>query len=198
MMKRYLYMAVVCLGLVLLGQSAMPVTAQSLWSDSGAASNMFADHKAHAVGDSITILISETSTSSRTGSSSNKKSGSTDVTAGTGLLTFIDSASASGTDSFSSSGSISNTNKVSASMTAQVVEVKPNGTLVISGSQKIKQNTEEQTITITGTVRPEDITANNTISSTYIANADIQITGKGPISNKQKQGIITQLFNFLF
>ena len=93
---------------------------------------------------------------------------------------------------------MTNTNKVSGRITVQVTEVKPNGNLVISGTQTIKQNKEEQKITVTGEVRPQDISTSNTVLSSYVANARIQVDGKGPIANKQQQGILTQIWNILF
>lgn len=183
--------------MVLLSFSAT-VSAASLWSDSGPGALMFGDRKAHAVGDIVTIIINETSSASRSGNASNSKSASTSTEAGTGIFHGIAEASATNQDAFSAKGSLSNTNKVTGQMTAQVTAVKPNGNLVISGSQSIKQNNETQKITVTGEVRPEDITANNTVLSSYIANAEIKIDGNGPISSKQRQGIITQIWNFLF
>lgn len=175
------------------------VQADSLWSDSGSSyPSLFADHKAHAVGDIITILINETSSATRAGTASNSKSTSTSMDAGTGIFHGIASASAANKDSFSAKGSIANTNAVTGTMTAVVTEVKPNGNMVISGTQMIKQNGEEQKITVVGTVRSEDVTASNTIYSSYIANAQIFVDGKGPIAGKQRQGIISQLLNFLF
>ena len=80
----------------------------------------------------------------------------------------------------------------------QVTEVKPNGNLVVSGTQSIKQNTDLHTITITGIVRPDDIAADNTVLSSYVANEAMKFDGKGPINAKQRQGILTQIFNILF
>jgi len=175
--------------------AVQPAAAVSLWSDQG---SLFSDRKARAVGDSLTIIINEVSSASRTGSANNSKSASTQVNAGTGLLTFIDSASASASDSFKSDGKITNTSTVTGRITVQVTAVKPNGNLVVSGSQTIRQNGEEQKITITGEVRPEDVSVDNTVLSYQVANAQLQISGKGPLANKQRQGILTQLFNFLF
>ncbi len=180
-------------GIVLAGQPL--ASAASLWSDQG---SLFSDRKARAVGDSLTIIINESTSASHSGSASNSKSGSTTMNAGTGLLTFIDNASASSNDSFKSDGKISNTNAVSGRITVQVMAIKPNGNMVISGTQTIKQNNEEQKITISGEVRPEDVTSDNTVMSYNVANAQLKIDGKGPINSKQKQGILTQIFNFLF
>lgn len=184
--------------LCVLFSAASSVSAMSLWSDTGMAGSLYSDHKAHAVGDTLTIIISESSSANRAGNASNSKSTSLAMNAGTGIFHGIASASAGNSDSFQAKGSIANTNTVSARMTAQVLEVKPNGDLIISGSQSIKQNGEEQKITVSGIVRSEDISFDNTILSTYIGNAEIRVDGNGPISKKQRQGIITQLLNFLF
>ncbi len=175
-----------------------PILAQSLWSDQSPAANIYADHKARAVGDIITIVISETSSAVRAGKTNNSKSADVQASAGSGIFKWISSASAGSSDKVNTSGSVSNTNVVKARMTAQVVAVKPNGNLLISGNQSIKQNKEEQKITITGEIRPQDIAADNTVLSSYVANAQIKINGHGPIAAKQRQGFLTQIFNFLF
>lgn len=185
----------IILTLVLLVPLQQSAEAASLWSDQ---TSMFGDRKARAVGDSLTIVISEVSTASRSGNAANSKSGSTDMKAGTGMLGFIAAANASGSDSFKSEGKITNTNAVSGRITVQVTAVKPNGNLVVSGTQSIKQNGEEQKITITGEVRPEDVSADNAVLSSNVANAQLRIDGKGPLANKQRQGILTQIFNLLF
>ena len=169
--------------------------AESLWSDSA---GLYSEFKARSVGDVLTIIISETSTAARTGAASNSKDASYNIGAGTGLSTFLNPQLGSGSDKFSAQGSVTNTNKVSGRITVQVTEVKPNGNLVVSGVQTIKQNKEEQKITVTGEVRPQDITTSNTVLSSYVANARIQVDGKGPIANKQQQGILTQIWNILF
>jgi flagellar L-ring protein FlgH len=186
---------VLILVLALVAAGEAPTSAASLWSDQG---GLFSDRKARVVGDSLTIIINETTSATRSGTASNSKSGSTNLNAGTGLLTFIDNASTSSSDSFKSDGKISNTNAVSGRITVQVTGVKANGNLVVAGSQTIKQNAEEQKILITGEVRPEDVTSDNTVMSYNVANAQLKIEGKGALASKQKQGLLTQLFNFLF
>jgi len=174
------------------------VSAMSLWSDAGSTINMYGDRKAHAVGDTLTVIISENSSAKRAGTAANSKTSSTNMNAGVGIFSVLTNASASNSDDFSANGSIANTNSVNARMTVQVIEIKPNGNLIITGTQSIKQNGEEQKITVSGTVRTEDISASNTVLSSSIGDAVIKVEGKGPIANKQRQGIISQLFNFLF
>ncbi|QJW45996.1 flagellar basal body L-ring protein FlgH [bacterium BFN5] len=189
-------LTIVVLALFLTFGSATNAIASSLWGDG--ASSLYGDLKARAVGDTLTIIINESSSASRTGSASNSKSANVGADAGVGIFKFLAEASASSSDSFKAQGSLNNTNKVTGRVTVQVIEVKPNGNLIVSGTQTIKQNGEEQRITITGNVRPYDVTPDNTVLSSYVADAQIKIDGKGPISNKQRQGILTQIFNFVF
>ena len=192
----------VVFSVILMGLSVLsPVNvagATSLWSDTAPTSVIFGDQRARAVGDILTVVVSETSTVARSGASSNTKSASGSTDKGTGLLGFIPEMSTSQGDNFSSKGSINNTNKVTARITVKVIEVKPNGNLVISGTQNIKQNGESQTITLTGQVRPSDIQADNTIYSSSIADAKLNVAGSGPLASKQRQGILTQIWNWLF
>ncbi|MDO4204359.1 MAG: flagellar basal body L-ring protein FlgH [Selenomonadaceae bacterium] len=171
--------------------------AQSLWSDNGPG-NIFADRKARNVGDILTIIINESTTQSTNKSTSNSKSGSTNLNAGIGIFDFLRAASASGSDSFKADGSATASNRVSAQVTVTVTEVMPNGNLVVEGEQSIWQGKNEHKITLRGVVRRDDITANNTIPSTKVADTTMKFNGKGPLNAKQRQGILTQIFNFLF
>jgi len=199
MLSRAKFHLSLVLGFLCLIVIAMPsASAMSLWSDAGAPISMYSDRKAHAVGDTLTIVISESSSANRAGTAANSKTSSTKLNAGVGIFSVLTNASAGNADSFKANGSIVNSNNVNARMTAQVLEVKPNGNLMISGTQSIKQNGEEQKITVSGIARTEDITADNTISSSAIGNAQIRVDGSGPIAGKQRQGILSQIFNFLF
>lgn len=173
-------------------------SAASLWSDSGPGASLYSDHRARAVGDILTIVISESFSASRTGAANNTKTSSQSVTAGAGIFRGVMGGSTGNSDSFKAAGSLTNSNTMTGKMTVMVSEIKPNGNLIITGTQMIKQNNEEQKIIVTGEVRPDDVQPDNTISSSLVANAQINIAGKGPLSEKQRQGILTQLFNFLF
>ncbi len=194
--NKLLIVMLLCVGFMM---SIVPsADATSLWSEDSTSMGLFSDRKARAVGDSLTIIISETSSASRSATGSNSKSGSNTLSAGTGIFDFLAAASASGSDSFKSNGSLSNTNNVSGRITVQVIEVKPNGNMVISGTQTIVQNTDTHKITLTGVVRRDDVTVDNTIKSSQVADAQLKFDGKGPLNSKQRQGILTQIFNILF
>lgn len=178
---------------------APAASAQSLWApDGGHVRSIFADRKAQDVGDILTIVISESTTISDTRSNSNSKSGNNNLSAGVGIFDFIKAASISGSDSFKANGAASSKNTTTGNVTVTVVDVQPNGNLVLEGTQSIWNNKNEHKITFKGICRPEDITASNTIPSTKIAAATVRFDGKGPLNAKQRQGILTQIFNFLF
>lgn len=173
--------------------------AKSLWSEDGAYNRgVFADRKAHGVGDIVTIVITESTTLSTAKNTSNTKKGSTSLQAGVGIFDFLRAASAGGSDSFSAKGNATATNTAIANVTVTVTEVFPNGNMVLEGNQSIWQNKDEHKITFRGICRMDDILSDNTIPSTKIADATVRFDGKGPLNAKQRQGILTQIFNFLF
>ena len=172
------------------------VEAKSLWVDNGY--NWYSDKKARNVGDILTIVINESTTQTATKARTNSKSGSISVGTGTGIFDFIRAFSASGSDSFQANGSATDTNRYSGQITVTVVEVLPNDNMIIEGTQSIWQNRDEHKITLRGVIRRDDVTMNNTVPSTKVADATIKFDGKGPLNAKQRQGILTQIFNFLF
>lgn len=168
--------------------------AESLWGRR----SIFADRRATQIGDILTILISESSNTSQSLSNANSKEGSNTLSAGTGIFGFLASASASGSDDFRANGSARNTNSASGNVTVTVVDMQDNGNLVVEGTQSIWNNNNEHKITLRGVVRPDDISYNNTILSSKVADATLRFDGKGPLNAKQHQGILTQIFNILF
>ena len=172
------------------------VEAKSLWADNGW--GLFADKKARDVGDILTIVINESTTLNASKSRSNEKEANVNLNAGTGIFHFLAAASAGGSDSFSADGSARDTNSFRGQITVTVVEVLPNDNMVVEGTQSIWQNRDEHKITLRGIVRRADVTALNTVPSTKVADATLKFDGKGPLNAKQRQGILTQIFNFLF
>lgn len=202
MRKNWRFLAVAGISVMVLA-TAFPVSAKSLWSNGdGHTENLyFSDNKARNVGDILTIIISETATTSATRSSKNSKSGNVNMQAGIGVFDFLNSifpASISGSDNFKADGSSTSTNRANGRVSVTVVEVEPNGNMVVEGTQSIWQNKNEHKITLRGVVRRDDVTYANTVSSAQVADATIRFDGKGPLNSKQRQGILTQIFNILF
>ena len=176
----------------------VPATAGavSLWSEE--ARNIFSDRKASQVGDIVTVIISETASMTSTKDSSNSKSGKQNLDAGLGIFDFLAAASAGQDDSFSAKGSATNSNTARGTITVTVTDVAPNGNLIVEGTQSIWNNKNEHKITLQGIIRQDDITYRNTIPSNKVAEATVKFDGKRPLNSKQRQGIITQIFNFMF
>ena len=178
---------------------AVPYTgnAKSLWVDRS--HSIFADKKARNVGDILTIVISESTTQTATKSRSNSKDASIGLEAGVGIFGFLGRASSAGmSDSFEAEGSANDTNRFSGRITVTVVEVLPNDNMIVEGTQSIWQNRDEHKITLRGIIRRDDVLMDNTVPSYKVADATIKFDGKGPLNAKQRQGILTQIFNFLF
>ena len=102
------------------------------------------------------------------------------------------------TSEFDGEGDTKRTGKVTAEISAIVTRVFANGNLYIKGSQTLAINTETSLITVEGIVRPSDLSFGNKIESSRIANAMIEITGHGILSEQQKPGIVKRLLDILW
>jgi flagellar L-ring protein precursor FlgH len=105
---------------------------------------------------------------------------------------------ASSASTFAGTGSTDLTDSLQATVSTVVTEVLNNGNLVIYGHQNVQLNNESSILTVQGIVRPSDIGPNNTINSTQIANADIQLTGSGVLTDKQHPGWGTRIFDWVW
>ena len=174
----------------------VPAAAHSLWTDG---SSLYSDNKARQVGDLVTIIIVERAQATQSASTQTGTDASVDfgpiLWGGVPLLSGF---GAQAGDNFRGGGSTTRGGSLNARMTAMVMEVLPNGNLVIEGRQTIVVNDEEQVIVVTGVVRPQDIQPDNTVLSTFVANATITYHGSGSIGEKQKPGLLTRLLNWLF
>jgi flagellar L-ring protein precursor FlgH len=161
--------------------TAAPALAQSLWREGANGAQLFADHRARAVNDIVTIVVVEQSTQSRTAETKTSKTTSRTAALndfpGLALPTRNVTAAANlkldlaGKAEHDGKGSIDRTDKLTAQIPARVVKVLDNGNLVIEGRRAILVNDETQVATISGVVRPQDITGANTVLSSQIADA---------------------------
>jgi flagellar L-ring protein precursor FlgH len=177
----------------------------SLWqSDNG---GLFSDGQAHRKGDIIIVDIVENTSSASSASTNLEKE--SEVSAGIpnalGFMSHIagmyprmntsNLLEAETVNDFESTGETGRNSSVQASVGARVVNVLPNGDLVISGRKDVKINNETQIINLSGVVRPKDISSANRVESTYLANAEIEISGKGVIADKQKPGWMARVID---
>jgi flagellar L-ring protein precursor FlgH len=190
---------------------ADPAACAGLWNEV-AYRSPFQDLRANQVGDLITVNIVETSRANKKATTKTGRESS--INAGISNLlgwetkigklgvpaAFNNEAmfKASMENEFDGSGETTRNETMTASITARVIDVTPNGNLFIRGSRKVKVNNEAQYITLTGLVRPADISPDNTVLSTYIAEAAIEYTGSGPVSDKQSPGWLMRAVDYVW
>lgn len=197
--KRFLILSVV--SFLLIGCAAVELKAESLWREAeeeSAGQSIFSETKGHKIGDIITILIIENSTAVQKATTQNKKSSTVGAKAGTGPLSFIPNISSSTSGDFSGDGSTTRSGTITAKISARVTKIYPNGNLAIEGKRSIRINDEVQDITINGIARTLDITSDNTILSTFLADAQIKYKGNGVVGTVNRPGVIKRVSDWLF
>lgn len=173
----------------------MPAPARESLIDVAGYRGLAADHRAHRIGDVITVYVLEATRA--------KSQAATDASSDLDMRAGLSSPS---TD-FDARLGLGGSNRAGAQTTrvgelrtqisAQVVAVTADGSLQIQGLQTLKVNGEKQTIRVSGLVRPEDVGADNTVLSHRIANADLELVGVGVVSSSQRQSLIYRMFKWL-
>lgn len=176
---------------------------KSLWtSKRNSERGMFADRTAASVGDILLIRIDEETIVNR--SSSKSTSSNTNISYGISSFIIPDvlednsvmpNVALSPTDSFSGSGSVSDTNVLEAKIAVQVVDVLPNGNLLIEGARKVKMQGETQYVVMKGQVRGDDVMTDNSVMSYNIVNASVEVLGDGDLMTAQKKNWLNQLLD---
>jgi flagellar L-ring protein FlgH len=170
-------------------------------SKSATSSSLFSDVRAHNVGDVLYVTVAEATTAQSTANTKTSKDENLSLLNGTGLFgrLFKDlRLGASNSRTANGAGQTSRTGSLVTALSVTVKELLPNGTIRIEGSRLVTINKETQKVVFSGIVRPEDITTDNAIPSTLVADANIRYEGKGSIADTQKPGILTRVFRFLF
>ena len=172
----------------------------SLWNDEEG--RRYSNRKASHVGDLITVMVDESSIGSNRSSLKTKKESKFNAEGGPGVgkLGFIPmfKAKTGIKDELDGTGQTVIQGQLNTKITAQVLEVRPNGHLVVEGSRQISVNGDEDRILLHGVVRPEDIAADNTVQSTFLAEARISYNGKGPVRGAGHRGIFNRILSWFF
>jgi flagellar L-ring protein precursor FlgH len=171
----------------------------SLWQSNR--KSFFKDQRASNIGDILTVMIdikdkAEIDNSTNRSRTSNEGAGVTNLL---GFETMLDRIplipsevdnqnliNAQGTSNFSGTGATDREEKITMKMAATIVQILPNGNLVIAGNQEVRVNFEKRILNIKGIIRPEDISVDNSISYEKIAEARITYGGKGQITDYQQ------------
>jgi flagellar L-ring protein precursor FlgH len=181
----------------------------SLWRPGARA--FFKDQRASQIGDILTvnITIDDEATLDNETSRTRDSVEDSDITnllgyegsLGKILPSAVTAASVASLGSKSSAtgtGSISRSESVNLVVAAIVTQILPNGNMVISGTQEVRVNFEKRILTITGVVRPEDISASNIVKHTQIAEARIAYGGAGQLTDVQQPRYGQQLFDIIY
>jgi flagellar L-ring protein FlgH len=166
----------------------------SLWMNSGYRSDLFRDFKARYVDDIVTIRVIESTQALASADASNSRN--TEASAGFDKLFGLEKkiaelpefVSGKTSSSFKGAGSTSRQTTLETTLTARIVDVLPNGYLVVEGMREIRVNNENQSVYLTGVVRPEDISKNNVVLSSAVAQMSVRVQGKGTVSQPLKPG----------
>lgn len=186
--------AIVCL-------AVQDLPADSLYPVEGSIS-IYTEKRARRVGDVITVMIQEVNQATNAASSNNQKNSTMGIGAGLGwlgnnILNTNNQLGVGARTSHQGQGTSSRSSKVTGQMTAKIVSVLPGGTYMIEGTRYVEVNDEKQTIEVTGEIRPDDISSDNTVLSSRVANARIKFTGTGPASETAKPGLLTRVLSWL-
>ncbi len=189
---------------------AAPAATGSIWRGENDKSMIYADKKARYVDDIVTIIIAEVAQGGNKASTSTGRDSST--SASIDALLGIDNAilsnnatmggqiaiGGSHANSLKGTGDTSRNTSLIARISARVVRVLDNGNLLIEGRRQVTVNAEDQFLIISGIVRPQDITTENTVASQYIADARIVYTGEGVINDKMRPGWMTRVVDWVW
>ena len=165
---------------------------------------IFEDDRARGVGDIVVIKVDEFDSAQRDSSTKlDRKSGlSAGIANNLGLLPALPTGvtadallGASSANSFDGSGKVARAGHLVAMLPVRVRKVLPNGDLYVEGDKVILVNDEEHHLYISGLVRPLDIGSDDVVLSSRIADAEIEYTGRGNMTDSQRQGWLARMFN---
>ena len=183
--------------------------ADSLWTTPGGDHlSIYADHKACHVGDIVTVVVQEAAAAQSTQNKESTRTSTLNDAVGqyifapavSGLGTHAGQTPAislSGKSDYTGGGQVTNSNSVTSTAAVVVTDVLPNGNFVIEGIRLITFSGETQYMVLHGLVRPDDISSADTVNSTSIADARIEVVGQGALSDAQKQGWFSKIYEML-
>ncbi len=161
----------------------------SLWASAATMADLAVDVRARSVDDIVTIVVSEQASAVATGQTKTSRASNANaaITSAAGALSaagrFANLLNMNSTQALTGDGTTSRTSTLTATLTARVADVLPNGYLVIEGSKTTLVNSENQVITVRGVVRPADLSNGNTVQSGSIAQLELKINGRGVVND---------------
>jgi flagellar L-ring protein precursor FlgH len=203
-----------CLFVLALLVAALPAAGDSLLRrDLTTRATLIAKRADYRPGDIITVLVMEKLDSSINSDTNTKKESDIQSQADAGSNEFLLAEKPNGfglmtkeklpnwqveaENEMKARGQTRRKSELETTVPCMVTAVLDNGNLMIEGNRTVGINREDSRLFVSGVVRPRDISPANTIRSDRIANAEIQLKGKGPLWNNQRRGIITRLLDWV-
>ncbi len=161
----------------------------SLWSGPAAYSDMAADLRARRLDDIVTVLVNEQASAVTTGTTKTQRqsSASSAITSAAGPLNaagaLANLLNLNGNQQLDGQGTTTRQITLTATLTARVTDVLPNGYLVIEGTKTVLVNSENQVVTLRGVVRPADLSTGNMVLSNNVAQMELKINGRGVVND---------------
>jgi flagellar L-ring protein precursor FlgH len=180
----------------------LPGLAGAIQFNDARSRSLFADIKAHNVGDLLTVMIVEDARASNTAKNITKKDHKVEASGGPGSGTFdfipLWGISGENKNDFSGEGQLQKAGSIRAKMTIKVIAVNDNGDLVIEGSRVMDVNSDKETLFLSGIVRQKDISPYNSVYSYQIGDAQVSFKGKGQTHDGARPGLLVRFFNWIF
>jgi flagellar L-ring protein precursor FlgH len=179
-------------------------TPGSLWRE-GYAGQIFSDARALRQNDLVVIKVEEIADARRSSDTALSRDQKTQME----IAAFLKIAgnpdkgadlgiNGSSSSAFNATGQTGRTERLTATVPSVVRKVLPNGNLFVEGHRTVLVNSEEQHFYISGVIRPIDIDQDDSVKSSAVADAEIEFTGQGVISENQQQGTLAKLFSHLW
>ncbi len=163
--------------------------------------NLYGDGRAHRVGDIITVVLQESTSSQKNNKTEIDKSNNQTIAQPTILgeaLTIdgrpLSASFGNSTTDFDGEGKVNMSNSLSGNISVTIHEVLANGVLIVKGEKWLTLNQGDEYIRVSGMIRPQDISADNTVNSTQIADARISYSGTGAVHDSNTMGWLSQFF----
>lgn len=163
-------------------------TLGSIWSPDGMLVDLGTDYKAKRLNDIIVIQVYEQTSAQSSGNVSSQRDTSTQ-SAITGLAAQLSTKgvnpilAAQSSNTLKGQGQAATASTLRTTLSGQVISILPNGNLVVEAEHRITMNNQHETVIVRGVVRPGDVAPNNAVASTSLMNLEIELKGKGVISD---------------
>ena len=169
---------------------------------SATAVSLFSDQRAYRIGDLLTVVFDESTNASKSADTSTSRDTRINAAAptvfGQSVLYHgvpVLSAGLTSKNGFTGKGQSTQSNTLSGTLTVSVAQVLSNGDLVVQGEKRLMINQGSEYIRLRGIVRAADITPQDTVLSTQIADAHIAYVGRGQLNDANRAGWLARLFN---